>query len=124
MRGKNASVVSVLLPLYFFVAANVFANDAARAMLQRLRITCDANELQKRVERGDTKTVRLLLKAGIPVDTEAAFGITPLMVASEKGFSDLIKTLLEFGARVDARDQLWSHTSLMRAAEAGQLAAL
>lgn len=71
------------------------------------------------VGRGDLKQVEALLSQGTPADnTNAQAGSTPLMVASSRGYSDMVKTLLAHGADPEAKND-WGDMALGMAIEVG-----
>jgi len=67
--------------------------------------------------RGDLDEVRELLAAGADVDAAQGDGMTALHWAAELGAEEMVKVLLEAGARVDAGTRLGDFTPLHVAAE-------
>ena len=65
--------------------------------------------------------LKLLDKAGCPVDLQSGSGQTPLMLAVVKGNLELIKLFLNRGADIDAKDSI-GVTPLICAVQSGQLA--
>ena len=63
------------------------------------------------VARGDKREspekVRLLLEHGAPVNEVGPRGRTALHYAARAGHTEVIKVLLEFGARLDIEDEAW-----------------
>jgi hypothetical protein len=53
---------------------------------------------------GSVPTGELLLDHGANVHVKNKYGQTPLHVASEWGLPDMTKSLLKFGANIDAQD--------------------
>lgn len=54
---------------------------------------------------GDTRSIRYLLEENrCSVDERDESGMTPLMYAADRGYSEIVSLLLEYGASVDAVD--------------------
>jgi hypothetical protein len=72
--------------------------------------------LHKAVSKGDISGVRDYLDKGADVNAKAQFGITPLIVAADKGHNEIVKLLIDRGADVNAKGKnLWEETPLSRA---------
>ena len=52
----------------------------------------------------DAMATRLLLQAGAAVDATDSMGVTPLMVATSKGFNLVVEELISSGASIHAKD--------------------
>lgn len=77
-------------------------------------------ELHKAVSRQDLETVRKILKENSAVvEVMDKFGLTPLMVAAQKGCTDVMEILLEFNADPEYPNTS-GKTCLMIACYAGQ----
>lgn len=77
-------------------------------------------ELHRAVARQDLEKVRSILKENSSVvEVMDKFGLTPLMVAAQKGFTDVMEILLEFNADPNYANSN-GKTSLMVACYAGQ----
>jgi ankyrin repeat protein len=61
--------------------------------------------------RGDVAEIRKLLDAGLDVNTPFRYGATALSYACDRGHLDVVKLLLERGARVDVRDSFYNATA-------------
>ncbi len=72
------------------------------------------------VMRGDTASVRLLLKQGADVNAAQADGMTALHWAAQRGDAELTKMLVFAGARVDALTRNGNYTPLHLAARVGR----
>lgn len=71
-------------------------------------------------ERGRLEIGNMLLKYKAFVNAKTKLGLTPLHLAAENGFNDLVKMLIEkYDASIDARS-LDKKTPLHKAAENGQ----
>ncbi len=91
----------------------------ARAQLDQAGIEVDEMTLLTRAESGDTDTVVLLLNAGLSPDTQhSSSGASALMVAANYGRVETARTLIDFGADLDAQD-MQGDTALTRAASFG-----
>jgi len=73
-------------------------------------------------ERGDTATVRQLLRAGADVNETQGDGMTALHWAAERGDSELAAMLIVAGANVDAGTRLGSYRPLHLASRNGHAA--
>ena len=72
---------------------------------------------------GDLQEVRKLFARGESIDSTDMFGCSPLMIASRKGYLELVQMLLDLGAAIDGpvdSDEVHM-TPLMHATEAGHL---
>ncbi len=75
--------------------------------------------LDEAISQNDVAQVKELLAQGTPPDnTNALGGGTPLMVASSDGNSEIVKTLLAYGANPAAKDQ-WGSSALEMAISSG-----
>lgn len=72
-------------------------------------------QLYKAAATGDTKTIRLLLDLGTPVDAADDYGMTPLMIAAYMAQKSTTTVLLAHGANVNAYSAFKS-TPLIEAA--------
>ena len=84
----------------------------------------DVAEVQKVLDGGwveeiDCVVVGGELKGDVGVDLEGHWGRSALMVASGRGYCDLVRFLLEKGAQVDFED-CYGKSALMLASECGQ----
>ena len=75
------------------------------------RDTALLDACKNRVENLDT--VQSLIESGANVNAVTPTGATPLMLASYRGHSDIVKFLLRNGADVDIKDKRNGMTSLM-----------
>ena len=66
------------------------------------------------MENGNLSQAQTLLAKGADPNASDLLGTTPLMIASAKGYLDIVILLLQFGANVDAIDKN-DNTSLMYA---------
>jgi len=73
--------------------------------------------------RGDAKAVRELLARGVPVDTRVRGEATALVYACFAGHVEVVRVLLEHGANVNVKDDLYQGSALARAAWTGFLQA-
>jgi outer membrane protein assembly factor BamB len=72
-------------------------------------------QLLHAVGRGDEAAVAELLEKGADVNTESDRGTTPLYIASEQGYVDVVRILLERGADPDTKDLELGRTPLRHA---------
>ena len=76
--------------------------------------------LMKAVDHKDAAAVRKLIAQGVNVDELEPNGDAPLVMAAYKGYSDIVRLLLEAGADVKAVDPGMKATALHAAAYAGR----
>jgi len=60
--------------------------------------------------RGDVAEVKRLLDAGVDVNTPFRYGATALFSACDRGHAEVVKLLLERGARTDIQDTFYGAT--------------
>jgi ankyrin repeat protein len=60
---------------------------------------------------GDLVTLKTLLNQGANINSRNGFGKTPLHLAAQQGYTNIVKELLKRGARVNPRDR-WGITPL------------
>ncbi|MBI5249104.1 MAG: ankyrin repeat domain-containing protein [Desulfomonile tiedjei] len=77
--------------------AEAIDDDDSEALKQDLFDFCRRREVDE---------VRRLLTSGFDVDVTLPDGTTPLMVAAQVGSEDLVELLLQFGAKLNASDNL------------------
>lgn len=72
---------------------------------------------------GSISAARLLLDAGAQIDKRDDDGYTPLLRAAVEGAAEMVSFLLEKGADINARENIFDHTPLHKAARLGRKAA-
>jgi ankyrin repeat protein len=70
--------------------------------------------------RNNITDIKRLLKQGADASSKNSTGVTALILASEKGYLDVVNALLENGADVNATGE-YGYTALMRASSKGHL---
>src|SRR5215472_13816413 len=76
----------------------------------------DINEdLMEAVRRSDAAQVEALIAKGANVNATWRYGETPLFFACDRGFTPVVKVLLEHGAEVNIRDTFYGMTPVARA---------
>ncbi len=63
-------------------------------------------------ERGDTESVRSLLRIGVDLNFQNKHGTAPLMAASREGLVDMVRLLLEHGAKPNIQN-VYGYTALL-----------
>lgn len=86
----------------------------------KLGFPCTARGFHRAAETGDRRAVALFLEARVNTEIADERGWTPMMLAANKGYDEVIGVLFKHQANVNARDVL-SNTALHWAADAGQL---
>jgi ankyrin repeat protein len=115
-HGAKADIfVAAMLDMGERVKKLLHANpDVARATDHS-----GATALHLAAGRGHIKAVQILLAAGADPNSSSGSGETPLQAAAYIGRHDVVKLLLDHGARVDPREHLSGLTALHRAALGG-----
>ena len=85
-------VVSMALASWLALASTASGTDLDHILFQTIR-------------RGDTESLRSLLRQGTPVDIRTADGTTPLLHAALRGNVESLRLLLEHGAQVRGADR-------------------
>jgi len=111
-------VFTPIRPLEAKGGEDTISPEAARKKLDRLFIPYTPGALLAHTQAGNTGAVRLLLTAGLNPNT-TVMGVSPLLVASVAGHTDITQVLLVKGADVNAKDPRLGLTALMAAASTG-----
>jgi ankyrin repeat protein len=82
--------------------------------------TRTARGLGNVIQLADRHTLSRLLETAVDVNAPDDNGYTPLMIAARCGHADIVQTLLDKGADVDAVDATHGLTALMLASKAGK----
>lgn len=77
--------------------------------------------LMQALEDGNSADVRKALKDGANADYTLAMGITPLMIAAQKGDASIVQMLINAKAALNKQDFEWGDTALIKAARQGHL---
>ncbi|MBS1988000.1 ankyrin repeat domain-containing protein [Candidatus Dependentiae bacterium] len=100
-------------------AEDIRAGDEAAARAARFFAKRDlGSKLNRAVENGDLKEVKTLITAGAELEVADYWGVTPLMTAAKKGYTDIVNMLINAGAHVDAKG-LYGPTALIYAIDKG-----
>ena len=71
--------------------------------------------------RGDLAQVKAALDKGVPVEATWRYGQTALFIAAGRGHVDVVKLLLERGAKPEVKDTFYGMTALQMAAGKGSV---
>jgi ankyrin repeat protein len=82
----------------------------SEAVREKLRASENAMLLPDLAQNHATESVRALLDAGMPIDSQGDSGETALHWACWKGYADLAKLLVERGAPLNVKDKLYHAT--------------
>ncbi|HEY6547581.1 MAG TPA: ankyrin repeat domain-containing protein, partial [Vicinamibacteria bacterium] len=106
MRGARPAALALVAALFLPPAARVDTADSGEA-------------LRDAAAAGDLAKVKALLDAGTPLDAGARHGQTALYFAAEKGRLEVVRLLVEKGAKVDYRDRFFGSSPLDMALRGG-----
>src|SRR6185295_17562770 len=93
-----------------FVIAFSLLGTSGVAAFQDPAPDSPAGKFWAAARRGDAAEVKKQLDAGVDVNTPFRYGATALTYACDRGHLDVVKLLLERGARVDVKDSFYSFT--------------
>ncbi len=96
------------------------------SLTQALAAQTQTTPLHQAVLTGDHAAAQRLIRSGADVNAANRYGVTPLLVAAQRGTAELIDLLLKSGANVKTAEAKLpeGQTLLMHAARTGQIAAL
>ena len=116
-KGSNESRNSEVSSEDIFVVLNKYSYES----LSDTSYFSEATVLHDSVQAGDFKSVQSLLQTDIDVNQKDLLGYTPLHIAAQEGYIDIVKLLVKIkGAKVNVGDFL-NTTPLHYAAEEGHL---
>ena len=96
-RARSAGALALMLA----ALAACQSPEAARRALEKRGLAYDEPTFLRTVAEGDVASIRLFLRAGMPVDIEDASGLTPLEAALNRDRVSIVKLLLKNGADVN-----------------------
>jgi ankyrin repeat protein len=79
------------------------------------------NLLLKAAKNGDIKRLYEILATGAKVDVCDRTGTTALMLAANLGYTEIVRSLIDFGANINLTRKTYGLTALMLAASANQI---
>jgi uncharacterized protein len=96
------------------------------ALWQPVRAQDGTTALHLAVRAGDRPATERLIRSGAQVNVANRYGVTPLLLAAQRGHAELIDVLLKAGASVKRAEAVLpeGQTLLMHAARTGDVAAL
>ncbi len=96
------------------------------SLTQALAAQTQTTPLHQAVLTGDHAAAQRLIRSGADVNAANRYGVTPLLVAAQRGNAELIDLLLKSGANVKTAEAKLpeGQTLLMHAARTGQIAAM
>ncbi|MGH2664441.1 ankyrin repeat domain-containing protein [Flavobacterium sp.] len=95
----------IILGLALVAFANVsFASNSNLVVKDNVEIVFKPTPLCSAIIKGDLETVKKFIEYGADVN-ESSDGLTPLMLAARYNKAEIVKVLLEKGARIEAKDE-------------------
>ncbi len=83
------------------------------------KVSAQTRGLYAAIQSGDAGTVELLLERGADPHACLFYGIPLLIQAADCGHTRIVRTLLEAGAKIDAKAPVLHYTALIQAARGG-----
>ena len=121
--GDNIDVVEMLLTDYnippeavargLYFALFVAATNTVKLLQSKIPdVDPLAIKLGVSCGEGDIETVKSLIEQGVDLNTVIVHGLTPLMIASDRGHINIADTLIRHGAKVNMVDDIQHWTAL------------
>lgn len=127
-KGSLKIVNYALLVLVFavLISGALYSNKDSLAKwyftvkLKEKGIPASGQAFLAEVSKNNAEALELFIKAGIPLDAVNEQGQTAIMIASEKGYVDILKTLVKSNPALLKRVDKDGNTALMIASRLGQ----
>ena len=91
----------------------------ASLLLAMTLVAFASDELFDAARKGDAATVKVALDKGVLVDAKWRYDQTALFIASFRGHTEVVRLLLERGAKPDVKDTFYGMTAVGAAAQKG-----
>ena len=96
---------TIILGLALVAFANVsFASNSNVSNKSNIEVVYEQTPLCVAIVKGDFETVKKFIEYGADVN-ESSEGVTPLMLAARYNKAEILKFLIEKGAKIDAKDE-------------------
>lgn len=96
---------TIILGLALVAFANVsFASNSNLSNSNNVEVVFKPTPLCAAIIKGDIETVKKFIEYGADVN-ESSDGLTPLMLAARYNKAEIVKVLLEKGARAEIKDE-------------------
>ncbi len=116
--GVSSAVAVFLTVLAGLLTANEW--EAAAPMSEDAKAaTAKLKTISESTEAGDLAEIERLIEAGADVNLRNCSGVTPLMMASQNGHTEVVNLLLANNADVNAADKTNGVTALWMASHNG-----
>jgi len=112
MMGRSPPEVKLTEACWLDDEATLQALGADKSDLGRKLLAGDQREVAHAARNNETRVVRAMLKAGLPVDARGQHDATPLHWAAFHGNSEMVKIILPFGPPLEATDADFNGTPL------------
>ena len=120
MKPKPCLLITTFCFLLIAAAGCGPSPDSARKQLADLRQDFTPADFVMAAVHGDTKAVELFIAAGMDVNVSPDMGMSALIGASGEGHLEIMKLLIQKGAKVNAKDNEAGVTALLLAAANGK----
>ncbi|WP_031513103.1 ankyrin repeat domain-containing protein [Desulfofalx alkaliphila] len=97
IRVSNKIAIYIIYITVFILLSGCKARTQSNALSQlhdKGIININEDSLIEAVKNGDAESVKLLLELGIDTNIEIKNGLTPLMIAAERGDIEVVKLLV------------------------------
>lgn len=91
----------------------------ASLLLAMALVAFASDELFDAARKGDAANVKVALDNGVPVDARWRYDQTALFIAAFRGHTEVVRLLLDRGARPDVKDTFYGMTAVGAAAQKG-----
>jgi len=104
---KNQNVLLFLLIFLFAPVFQVQASELIKPLVKQIDLSIKGKKLLALTKKGKTNAVKKLLegKGKIAVNVRDSFKRTPLIIACEKGYPDIVELLIKAGADLNLKDK-------------------
>jgi hypothetical protein len=112
LMDRSPPEVKLIEACWLYDEATLQALGADQADLAHRLLAGDQRQVAHAARNNETRAVRAMLKAGLPVDARGQHNATPLHWAAFHGNCEMVKAILPFGPPLEATDGDFNGTPL------------